>query len=153
MAKAIAFLRALARVARGLSLAAALAAGLLVVALYDEGWRVAVALVAIAPAVVLWLFSAAVNELADLPERLRGAPAQAADLRAALEDVGRRRGAGRMRALLRAGRRAVAVRETATPWVPLLPLASLPFLAAAAISALAVPGLVLLAVVVLIVYG
>jgi hypothetical protein len=141
--------RVTATVARWLGVAAALAAGLLALALWDDGWWAALAVLAAGPAVVLWIFSASLYELAELPERLRGAPAEAAQLGGALDDVRRARGAHLFPALWRASRRAVSARELATPWAPLLPLLSVWFLAATALSALVVPLLVLAALVAL----
>jgi hypothetical protein len=143
------FVRVIARVARGLAFAAAAAAVVFVVALYDDGADVLVAAVAVVPAVVLFLFSFALAEVAELPDRLRNAPTQARDLRSAVEDLARARGGRLPRALWRAGRQAASARELATPWAPLLPLLSLPFLAATAISALITPFVLLAALVVL----
>ena len=63
-----------ARLARWLSSAAGFATALLVLALYDEDWKVGVAVAAAVPAVVLFLFSTALAEAAALPARLRNAP-------------------------------------------------------------------------------
>lgn len=145
--------RSVARVARLLAYAALLAALLFVLALYDEGYRVGVAAVAIVPAAVLWLFSAAVNEAADLPSRLRAAPADAAELNASLADLSRSRSGGVFRALWRTGRAAAGARDLVTPWAPLLPLVSLPFLAATVASAVATPVVLLASLLVLAVYG
>jgi hypothetical protein len=145
--------RSVARVARLLAYAALLAALLFVLALYDEGYRVGVAAVAIVPAAVLWLFSAAVNEAADLPGRLRAAPADAAELNASLADLSRSRSGGVFRALWRTGRAAAGARDLVTPWAPLLPLVSLPFLAATVASAVATPVVLLASLLVLAVYG
>ena len=138
------------RFARWLSYAAAAAAALLAIALYDDGLWLLVAAAAAVPAVVLFLFSLAVLEAAELPERLRNAPAQVADLRVAVDELARARTSRLPRAIWRAGRQAASVRELATPWAPLLPLISLPFLAATALSALLTPLLVLVALVVLV---
>lgn len=145
--------RTVARVARLLAYAALLAALLFVLALYDEGYRVGVAVVALAPAVVLWLFSAAVNEAADLPGRLRAAPSDARELNASLADLSRSRSSGVFRALWRTGRAAAGARDLVTPWAPLLPLVSLPFLAATVASAVATPAVLLVSLLVLAVYG
>jgi len=120
-----------------------------VVALYDDGYRVGLAALAAVPAVVLWLFSTAVIEAADLPVRLRAAPGDAAELQASLAQLSRARRGNLARSLLRTGRAAAGARELVTPWAPLLPLVSVPFLAAAALSALAAPLLLLAALVVL----
>jgi hypothetical protein len=145
------FLRGIARVARALSFVAAICALAIAAALYDEGSAVVLAVVAAIPAVVLFLFSVALAEAAELPGRLRGAPAEAGELRRAVEDLGRSRGSRLPRAMWRAGRQAASMRELATPLAPLLPLVSAPFLIATALSALAVPVLVVVALVVLVV--
>ena len=69
-----------ARIARWLSYAAAFATALLLFALYDEDWKIGVAVLAAVPAVVLFLFSTALAEAAALPARLRNAPSEAAEL-------------------------------------------------------------------------
>jgi hypothetical protein len=145
--------RRIAGIARRLSYAGFVAAALFVLALYDEGYRIGVAAVALVPAGVLWLFSAALKEAADLPGRLRGAPADAAELQASLGQLSRaRRGGGVFRSLWRTGRAAASARDLVVPWAPLLPLVSLPFLAATVLSAIAVPIVVLLALVTLAAY-
>lgn len=143
------FVRSVARLARWLAIAAAAATVVFVAALYDDGADVLVAAIAAVPAVILFLFSVALFEAAELPERLRNAPAQARDLRAAVDELARARGGRLPRALWRAGRQAASARELATPWAPLLPLISLPFLAASLVSALITPFVVLAAVIVL----
>jgi hypothetical protein len=142
--------RRTARIARWLSYAAALAAVLLAFALYDEGGAILLAIVAAIPAVVLFLFSLALTEAADLPGKLRAAPA---DLQSALTDLAGVRRSRLFRSLWRAGRAALAARELVTPWAPLLPLVNLPFLAATVASAIVTPLLVLTALVALAVYG
>lgn len=137
------FVRFVARVARWLAIADAAAAVVLVLALYDDGEDVLVAVAAAVPAAVLFLFSFALFEAAELPDRLRNAPAQARDLRSAVDELSRTRGGQLPRALWRAGRHAASARELATPWAPLLPLISLPFLAATLVSALMTPFVVL----------
>ena len=141
--------RATARLARWLAYAAAFAAAVLVLALYDEGWHAAVTLLAAGPAVVLFLFSAALFEAAELPARLRGAPADAAELQASLGSLSRARRGHLLRPLWRTGRAAMSARDLITPWAPLLPLINLPFLAATVLSAVATPFLVLASLVVL----
>jgi hypothetical protein len=142
--------RSTARLARWLSYAAAFAAALLAFALYDEGGAIVLAIAAAVPAVVLFLFSVALMEAADLPGRLRSAPA---DLQIALADLAGVRGDRLFRSLWRAGRAAFGARELVTPWAPLLPLVNLPFLVASFASAIVTPLLVLVAIVVLAVYG
>jgi len=131
--------RAVARVARWLAYTNAVSALMVAFALRGDGWLLAVALVAAVPAVVLWLFSAALIELAELPPRLRNSPAQAGELRRVADDLARARGTQLPRALWRAGRVAAETRGLATPWAPLVALASLPFLVATLASALATP--------------
>ena len=145
--------RTVSRVARWLAYAAAVAAALLVIALYDEGWKVGVAAVAAVPAVVLFLFSIALAEAAALPDRLRNAPGDAAELQASLAQLARARRGGVLRPLWRTGRAAAGARELITPWAPLLPLVNLPFLVATLVSALVTPLLVLGALAMLAVYG
>ena len=147
------FARAVARFARWLSYAAILATMLFVLALYDDGSRVALAAFAAVPAIVLWLFSVAVNEAADLPARLRAAPADAAELQSSLGQLSRARRGTLLRSLWRTGRAAAGARDLVTPWAPLLPLISVPFLAATALSALAVPVVLVASLVVLGAYG
>lgn len=142
-------IRTAATVARRLSIAAAASTAALAIALWDEGWWAALIVLAAIPAVVLWLFSQALLEVAELPERLRGAPAEAGRLAAALDDVRRARGAAVGVALWRAARRAASSRDLATPWAPLVALASVPFLVSTAVSALAVPLVVVAALVAL----
>jgi hypothetical protein len=141
--------RTAAMVTRRLGVAAALSAVALASALWDDGWWAGLAVVAAIAAVVLLLFSKALLEVAELPDRVRGAPAEAAQLRTALDELRRARGAGVVRALWRAGRQAASVRELATPWAPLVTLASVPFLLLTAVSALVVPLVVVAALVAL----
>jgi hypothetical protein len=145
--------RTVARVARWLAFGAAFATALLVLALYDEGSTVALAVVAAVPAVVLFLFSTALAEAAALPERLRNAPADAAELQASLAQLSRARRGHWLRPLWRTGRAAAGARELVTPWAPLLPLVNVPFLVATLASALVTPLLVLGALAMLVVYG
>ena len=145
--------RAVARIARWLAYAAILATLLFVLALYDEGYRVGLAVVAAAPAVVLWLFATALDEAANLPGRLRQAPSDAAELQSSLASLSRARGRSLFGSIWRTGRAAAGARELVTPWAPLLPLMNLPFLAATALSAFVTPLLLLAALLVLAVYG
>jgi hypothetical protein len=137
------FVRSVARLARWLAIADAVAAVLLVLVLYDRGEDVLVALAAAVPAVVLFLFSVALFEAAELPGRLRNAPTQARDLRAAVDDLGRARGGRLFGALWRTGRQASSARDLVMPWAPLLPLISIPFLLATLVSAVLTPFVVL----------
>jgi hypothetical protein len=145
------FVRAVARIARWFAYTSAVSAVLIAYALRDDGWLLAVAAAAAIPAVVLWLFSTALLELAELPTRLRGAPAQAGELRRAVDQLGQARGLRLARALWRAGRTASETRGLVTPWAPLLPLLSGPFLAATAASVLATPFELVIALVLLVV--
>ena len=145
--------RTVSRVASWLSYAAAFATALLVLALYDEGSKLAVAVIAAVPAVVLFLFSKALAEAAALPDRLRNAPADAAELQASLAQLSRARRGGVLRPLWRTGRAAAGARELVTPWAPLLPLVNVPFLVATLVSALVTPLLVFGALAMLAVYG
>jgi hypothetical protein len=137
---------ALARIARTFALLAAGAA--LVIAAYvlrdglpdggEETVETVLALVAAAfPPVVLAAFWLVVREVAKLPERLRTLPesgrAQAAEL-GQIAGEARARGTWLRfpRLLWRFGFLVGSARETLTPWAPLLPLVSLPFLIATA---------------------
>jgi hypothetical protein len=142
--------RGTARIARLLSYVAALATLLFVLALHDDGWKLGLAAIAAGPAVVLFLFSTALLEAAELPGRLRGAPADAAELQASLGQLSRARRGRLFRPLWRTGRAALGVRELVTPWAPLLPLLNVPFLVATVLSALATPFVLLLSLVVLV---
>jgi hypothetical protein len=139
----VGFVRFVARTARWLAIADAVAAVLLVLALYDNGQDVLVAVVPAVPAGVLFLFSVALFEAAELPGRLRNAPAEARELRAAVDDLGRARGSRLPVALWRTGRRASSARDLVMPWAPLLPLISIPFLLATLISAVLTPFVLL----------
>ena len=83
--------RSVARLARVLSYLAMFATTLLVIALYDEGTKIALAVVTAVPAVVLFLFSTALREAADLPARLRAAPSDAVELQQSLAELSRAR--------------------------------------------------------------
>ena len=145
--------RNVARIARWLAYGAAFATALLLIALYDEGSKIGVAVLAAVPAVVLLLFSNALSEAAALPARLRNAPAEASELQASLAQLSRARSGGILRPLWRTGRAAAGARELVTPWAPLLPLVNVPFLVATLASAFATPFLVLGALAMLAVYG
>jgi len=142
-----------ARIARWLAYSAAFAAAILVLALYDEDWKIGVAVLAAVPAVVLFLFSTALKEAAALPQRLRNVPADAGELQASLAQLSRAERGHWLRPLWRTGRAAAGARDLVTPWAPLLPLVNLPFLVATLASALATPFLVLGALAMLAVYG
>jgi hypothetical protein len=142
-------LRVMARIARWLGVAAAVSAGLLALALWDDGWWVALAVLAAIPAVVLWFFAFALTEVIELPERLRGAPGEARVLASAFDELRRARGARVFRALWQTGRRVTSASDLATPWAPLLTLLNLPFLAATLVSVLVAPLFVVAALVAL----
>jgi hypothetical protein len=142
-------LRVTARIARALGVAAAISTVLLALALWDDGWWIALAVLAAIPAVVLWFFAFALTEVADLPERLRGAPNEARRLASAFDELRRARGARFFRALWRTGWQVTSASELATPWAPLLTLLNVPFLVATLVSALVVPFFLLAALVAL----
>jgi hypothetical protein len=133
-----------ARAVRMLALLAGAAVVVLVVDLYSDGVSgldVVVALVLVAPPVILWLLWAALRELAEVPDRLRRLPDTARErkvdvdrLAAELREPGRRlirlpRTLWRLRVL------AGAARDLATPHAPLLPFFSVTFLTWSAIAA------------------
>lgn len=92
------------------------------------------------PPLVLGAFWLAVREVAELPARLRTLPETSREHAAKL---GRLAGEARSRGswirvprlLWRFGFLAASARENLTPWAPLLPLLSLPFLLATALAA------------------
>jgi hypothetical protein len=135
--------RRVARLSRWLSYLAAFATALLVIALYDEDTKIAVAVVTAVPAVVLFLFSTALREAAELPARLRAAPADAVELQQSLAELSRARRGRLLRALFRTGRAAAGASDLVRPWAPLLPLMNVWFLVATLASALVTPLLFL----------
>ncbi|MDP8911364.1 MAG: hypothetical protein M3M94_04800 [Actinomycetota bacterium] len=113
---------------------------------------VALALLAFAPGGVLFFFSRVLHEVGELPARLRAAPASTRDHLGELARLADRQTKGsRSLRLWRALRVAYSARELMTPYAPLLPLLSLPFLAATALAAAAVVVEVAVAVAVLVV--
>ena len=102
----------------------------------EERLEAVIALVLAAlPPLVLGAFWLAVREVAELPARLRALPetglAQASELgRIAGEARGGRGWLRFPRLLWRFGFLVGSARETLTPWAPLLPLLSVPFLLA-----------------------
>jgi hypothetical protein len=137
---------AAARLFRGYALVLAVAAAAIVAALLDDGgpdgdaaWLgvAFAAVLAAIPPVLLFLFSEALRSLATFPERVRNAPR---DVRTHADEAQRlfaRRGLGSILLLpFRLLRLGSGARETLTPYVPLLPLVSVPFLAAAGLAAL-----------------
>lgn len=110
---------------------------------------------AVAPPLVLLVFWLAVREVGEVPARLRSLPetgrAQAAQLGRLASAAARARGSWLRfpRLLWRFGFLVGAARETVTPWAPLLPLLSPPFLlltAAAAAAAILEVAIALVAV-------
>ena len=144
-----------ARAFRLYAIALAVAAALILAAFVDDdlpddggewlGLAVIGGVVA-APAVFVFLFAAALTALAAFPDRVRSAPG---DLRGHGLDAQRlfgRRGFGSLLLLpFRLLRLGAGTRETLMPYAPLLPLVSVPFLAAAGLAALAGLGELLLA--------
>jgi hypothetical protein len=122
----------------------------------EEQVEAVVALVLVAlPPLVVGAFWLAVREVAQLPGRLRALPdtgrAQASELGDIAADARSRGGVLRFpRLLWRFGFLVVSARETLTPWAPLLPLASIPFLLATAVASLAILLEMLIAVITLI---
>ena len=144
-----------ARAFRLYAIALAVAAALILAAFVDDGapgdgaeWLglAIIAAILATPAVLLFLFSAALASLAAFPERLRSAPG---DLRGHGVDAQRlfaRRGFGSLLLLpFRLLRLGSGTRETLMPYAPLLPLMSVPFLAASGLAALAGLGVLVLA--------
>lgn len=156
--------RALAAGARTLAAAAAAAAVTIAVYLLRDGFpeggeeriEVVVGLVlAAVPPVVLTLFWLAVREVGELPGRLRALPetgrAQAGELGRIAEEARSGRSWLRFpRLLWRFGFLVGSARETLTPWAPLLPLVSPPFLLLTAAAAAAAPLEVAIALVALV---
>ena len=134
-----------------LALAAAVAAAVLVYAILrdgfpDEGGAVLAVIgivAAVAPPLILAAFWLALGEVVRLPDRLRRLPLEAREhgeqLRA-LADRARSTRGNRFqlgRVLWQLGRTTASARETLTPYAPLLPLLSIPFLASTAVAAFA----------------
>ncbi len=128
------------------AIAAALAAAVLVYAIVDDGFPEGGAAVlsiigivaAIAPPLMLGAFWMALGELAKLPQRLRDVPLESREhgeqLRTLLERARTARGERFQvpRLIFGLTRLAGSARETLTPYVPLLPLVNISFLAATA---------------------
>ena len=147
-------MRVVAGAARGVRNLALVSAGSALVVLAfvfqeglpEEGWFGALLVVGLVswPAVVLFMLSAALRSVAELPARVRSTPAEAreraVELRALAERVQAVRGA-RLRALpfllYRFGRVAAASRELIGPHAGALPLVSVPFLGFSAAAILA----------------
>jgi hypothetical protein len=126
----------------------------------DETGRAVLAFVALAlvvtPPVVLGAFWVVLGELLRLPERVRRMPLEtrehAEEVRRLAADARARRGARSVPGQIwRLARLWVSSRELLTPYAPLLPLFSLPFLAAVVASAAAAVAEAVAALVVLLV--
>ena len=164
-ARLAAIARSLRRWTLRLLLASAAAAAVIVYAIVRDGFpssgKAVLAVVgiiaAVGPPVMLAAFLLALGEAIRLPERLRGLPLDAREHGEQLRylvDEARMSHGGRFRVprlLWRMTRLAGSTRETLTPYAPLLPLLSVPFLAGAAVAAFAVSIEVLIAAVVAIV--
>jgi hypothetical protein len=144
-----------ARAFRLYAIALAVAAALILAAFVDDnapddgaewlGLAVVAAVVA-APAVLVFLFSAALTSLAAFPERVRSAPGDLQGHGVEAQRLFARRGFGSLLLLpFRLLRLGSGTRETLMPYAPLLPLVSVPFLAATGLAALAGLGVLLLA--------
>jgi hypothetical protein len=143
-----------ARAFRLYAVALAVAAALIVAAFVDDnlpddggewlGLAVIGAVVA-APAVLVFLFALALTSLAAFPGRVRSAPGDLRDHGLEAQRIFGRRGFGSLLLLpLRLLRLGAGTRETLMPYAPLLPLVSVPFLAATGLAALAGLGVLLL---------
>jgi hypothetical protein len=134
-----------------LALGAAVAVAFLVYAIVRNGFAddatraLAVLGIAalIAPPLILGAFWLALGELVRFPERIQALPLEARDhgeqLRALVERARSPRGTrfGVTRILWQLLRTTRGARDTLTPYAPLLPLVSVPFLAATAAAAFA----------------
>lgn len=132
------------------AIASALAAAILIYAIVDDGFpegatailAVIGIVAAVAPPAMLMAFWAALGELAKLPQRLRDVPLESREhgeqLRALLERARTARGERFQvpRLIFGLYRVAGSARETLTPYVPLLPLVNVSFLAATAAAIL-----------------
>ena len=145
---------AIRRAALRFALAGAVAGAVIVYAALRDGapeatrgWLGAVVVVALAggPPLVLGAFWLRLREVVELPERIRRMPGEG---RAHAEELGRlarearhpRQGGVRRLPILiwRTLRLSSSSRELLTPYAPLLPLLSIPFLGAVAFSAIGV---------------
>ena len=131
--------------------AAAIAAAVLVYAIVHDGFpdggmavlAVLGIIASVAPPLMLAAFWVALGELAKLPDRLRNLPLETREhgeqLRSLLDQARSARGTRFQvpRLLWSLGRLTGSARETLTPYAPLLPLVSVPFLAATAAAVFA----------------
>jgi len=134
-----------------LAIAAALAAAVIVYVIVRDGypaggWAVVATLgiaLAALPAAILTAFWFALGELIALPDRVRRLPFEGRQHGEALRTVvssaraDRRRRFAAPRMLWRLTRIAASARETLTPYAPLLPFLSAPFLVGVVLAALA----------------
>jgi hypothetical protein len=132
-----------ARLVRLYALVLAVAAALIVLAAAaddDLRWLpvAVIAVIAAIPPGLLFVFSQALDALAELPGRTRAAPGALRDHGEEAQRLFGRRGAGSVVLLpFRLLRLSAGARETLTPYAPALPLVSVPFLVATGFAALA----------------
>jgi hypothetical protein len=150
-ARLAAFAASLRRWTVRLALAAAVGAAVIVYAIvhdgYPAGGKAVLATIAIAaaalPPLMLVAFWFALGELIELPERVRRLPLEGREHGQRLRDVldQARTARGRRfsvpRTLWRLARLGVSARETLTPYAPLLPFLSLPFLLGVVVAMIA----------------
>ena len=115
-------------------------------------------IVVAAPPLVLGAFWLVLGELLELPERIRQMPVatrtQAEELRRAVREArSRRKSSSLPRRIWRLMRLSASSRELLTPYAPILPLLSPPFLAAVVLSAAATAAEVVAALVLLLVFA
>jgi hypothetical protein len=148
-----------------LAVAGAAAAGVIVYFLLRDGLpggagrallTVLGVVVVVLPPLVLGAFWFVLGQLLLLPERLRDLPSDgrehAAELRRVVEEARSRRGWTAVPTQLwRLARLSTSARELLTPYAPVAPLVSLPFLAAVVLSAAAVGVELIVALVLLLV--
>jgi hypothetical protein len=144
------------RLVRRLAIAATAAALAIAIAVFEDGFAavdlLGIALAAVPP-VLLFLLSAALQALAELPEKIRAAPREAQGRAAGLAGLAREARHARLLRLpflvWRAARVTAEARDLLAPHAAILPLMSPAFLAASAVAALAVPVEVVVAFVLL----
>ena len=150
-----------------LTLAAAVAAAVIVYAVvhdgYPAGGGAVLATIAIAaaalPPVMLVAFWFALDELIELPERVRRLPLEGREHGQRLRDVVDQARADRgrrfsvPRTVWRLMRFGVSARETLTPYAPLLPFLSVPFLFGVAAATVAAVLELIVAAVLVVVLG
>lgn len=157
---------AAARAVRTYAIFLGVAAVLIFAATIDDGrpdrtedWipNLFVAGLAAVPPVLLYLFSGALAALAELPQRLRSAPAdirgRTGEAQRLVGEIAAWRALGFVGVVLlpfRLLRLGGGAREALTPYAPVLPLVSPPFLTATGLAALAGLGELLIGVVALV---